>query len=125
MATQGKRNVSGVWSYFDIDPENPHLAKCTTCDMLLRRGKPDGEKKSYNVSSLWKHLQAHHKDNYAGQRRPENETEETRKEDAIEKKRVHLLQERKQLSLIDALNTTQKWAKNAARQIEVEGLLLN
>ena len=121
MATQGKRNVSGVWSYFDIDPENPHLAKCTTCDMLLRRGKPDGEKKSYNVSSLWKHLQAHHKDNYdeAMQVREDQKTKQRKlDEDAIEKKRVHLLQERKQLSLIDALNTTQKWAKNAARQMQ-------
>ena len=53
-----KRNTSGVWNFFTIQADSAHLATCDICSATMKRGKPGGNKKSFQVTSLYPIQQA-------------------------------------------------------------------
>ena len=73
-----RERQSGVWQYFEIISERPHIAKCLDCGKEVPRGKDDTPKKSLGLTGLWDHLRIQHKESF-------KEAEKV-KEDQVRKK---------------------------------------
>ncbi|XP_053217211.1 zinc finger BED domain-containing protein 6-like [Podarcis raffonei] len=53
-----KKTTSAVWDYFTLDPREPCVAVCSTCQKRVRRGKDGGTRPG--TTALHKHLKVHH-----------------------------------------------------------------
>ncbi|XP_054850722.1 zinc finger BED domain-containing protein 6-like [Eublepharis macularius] len=53
-----KKTTSAVWDYFTVDPREPCVAVCSTCQKRVRRGKDGGTRPG--TTALHKHLKVHH-----------------------------------------------------------------
>ncbi|XP_053121792.1 zinc finger BED domain-containing protein 6-like isoform X2 [Hemicordylus capensis] len=53
-----KKTTSAVWDYFTLDPREPCVAICSTCQKRVRRGKDGGTRPG--TTALHKHLKVHH-----------------------------------------------------------------
>ncbi|XP_013931077.1 PREDICTED: zinc finger BED domain-containing protein 6-like [Thamnophis sirtalis] len=53
-----KKTTSAVWDYFTLDPQEPCVAVCSTCQKRVRRGKDGGTRPG--TTALHKHLKVHH-----------------------------------------------------------------
>ena len=132
MVENERERQSGVWKFFSILAEKPHIAKCSDdqCGKEVPMGKPDTAKKSLGLKGLWDHLRIHHKSKYEEASKIKEEQarkRQKRSEDAANRSSMYQLVELesrpRQLTLQDALKARETYAKDDTRQIELESLL--
>ena len=132
MVENERERQSGVWKFFSILAEKPHIAKCSDddCGKEVPMGKPDTAKKSLGLKGLWDHLRIHHKSKYEEASKIKEEQarkRQKRSEDAANRRSMYQLVELesrpRQLTLQDSLKARDTYTKDDPRQVELESLL--
>ena len=92
----------------------------------MKRGKPGGNKKSFQVTSLWDHLKAKHLGEHktaVGLRDDQAEKRRKVESDRVKQQEVYLLQAKKQTTLEEAMSPELKWPVESVKQKDLERLL--
>lgn len=131
MAERDRERQSGVWKFFSILAEKPHIAKCLDedCGKEVPMGKPDTAKKSLGLKGLWDHLRIHHKAKYEEATKIKEEQARKRlkrTEEAAHRRSTYQLVESqpRQLTLQDSLKARDTYTKDDPRQADLESLLM-
>ena len=103
------------------------MATCDICSATMKRGKPGGNKKSFQVTSLWDHLKAKHPGEHktaVGLRDDQAEKRRKVESDRVKQHEVYLLQAKKQTTLEEAMSPELKWPVESVKQKDLERLLI-